>query len=264
MLEKDTESYKAKISKGHSYTYYLVGYNQYYEVPELKEGEDPEIPVKPTRILARSARSIVLKAKYESISIGTVHAWYLHATVRTTTTAKDSSGNSVTVYGGTGVTATAYTSGSVEVILSTGKRVTMSGSNLIYGNLASTWSKYTMEQAENFVNTRGYESDTDWLMWCNEYTTVTYVFRGYKGHWTCVRAMDCVVGTYMKTKQGVRKITRKGYEYGDVAAFFGGNAFHRRWATTRGVESSGCVRLGTSDLYFVYNNVPVSTTVVFY
>ena len=140
----------------------------------------------------------------------------------------------------------------------------MSGSNLSYGNLSATRNRYTPQQAENYVNSRKFQSTTSWLMWCNEYTTVTYVFRGSKGNWRCVREMDCVVGNNMKTKQGVRTITRKGYAYGDVAAFFGGNAFHRRWATTRGVESSGCVRLGSSDLYYVYNNVPVGTTVVFY
>lgn len=263
-LGRDVETYTMKVEKGHSYTFYLVGFNQYLEVPELKAGEDPNVPVKPTRIISRSERSLVLKAKYEEIAISTVHAWYLHATVKSTTTATDESGKKVTVYGGTGVTATAYTSGSVVVILSTGKKVTMSGSNLTYGNLSNTWSRYTTQQAENFVNTRGYTSVTDWLIWCNEYTTVTYLFRGYKGHWDCVREMDCVVGTYRLTKQGVRKITKKGYKYGDVAVFFGGNAFHRRWATTRGVESSGCVRLGTSDLHYMYDNVPVNTTAVFY
>ncbi len=263
-LGKNKESYKATVKKGHSYTYYLVGYNQYYEVPELKDGEDPDKPVTPVKVIVYSARSVVLKAKYESIGISTVHAWYLHATVKSTTTATDDSGKKVTVYGGTGVTATAYTSGKVTVILSTGKKVTLSGSNLAYGNLSITWSRYTPEQAENFVNEKGYSSKTDWLVWCSEYTAVTYLFRGYKGNWECVRQMDCVIGNNMMTKQCVRKITKKGYKYGDVAVFFGGNAFHRRWATTRGVESSGCVRLGTTDLHYMYNNVPVSSTAVFY
>ena len=31
---------------------------------------------------------------------------------------------------------------------------------------------------------------------------------------------------------------------------------------SRAAASSGCVRLGKSDLYYIYNNIPLGTTVV--
>lgn len=282
-LDKSERSYKAKVADGHSYSYYVVSYKQQSFVPDAPAVEDTDtspadgtagseegagssapVKIKPVKVLVRSDRSIVLKAKYEKIKIKTVHGWYLHATVDSTVKAVDEYGDKVTLNAGTSVTATAYTSGKVDVILSDGRVVSTSGSNLTYGNLSTTMKKYTVQQAENFVNSRGYKSGTGWLMWVNEYSCITYVFRGTQYNWKCVREMNCVVGMNRYTSQGVKMITRKGTAYGDVATFFGGNSFHRRWATARGAESHGCVRLGTSDLYYVYNTVPVYTTVVFY
>lgn len=63
---------------------------------------------------------------------------------------------------------------------------------------------YSPEVAENFVNIRGYQSPTDYLVWINTYTQQLYVFRGSQYNWKYVKHTPCCTGKIEKpTRLGV-------------------------------------------------------------
>ncbi|MCD8020523.1 MAG: fibronectin type III domain-containing protein [Clostridiales bacterium] len=151
-----------------------------------------------------------------------------------------------------------------------------SGSKCIY-----TTKKYSTEVKEAFVNYKGYSSKTKYLIWISHYTQQVSIFKGSKGNWKMIRTFICATGTASNHSPiGVYKITYKesGWYYTNskelyVTHWCGRNSFHTRplyndgtvkTATIGKPASHGCVRCYNQDAKYIYDNMPIGTTVVSY
>lgn len=199
------------------------------------------------------------------------------ATVKINTTATVvATKKTITLKKGTKVATTARSGGMVTAFMTNGTKIRMQGSKLTYGNLrTNTKEAYSKDVKETFINEKGYASRTNYLIWISQYTLQVSVFKGSQGNWKMVRSMPCVVGRNGKTPTGVFRIANYyDWAYGGPRLYFTlrwvnggpyGNSFHNRTdGTTRAAASNGCVRLASSDLYFIYNNCKAGTTVLSY
>ena len=162
--------------------------------------------------------------------------------------------------------------------------------------LRVSWQKYhnddvsySKEAKEAFVNqVHDYSSPTNYLIWCNLYTTTVNVFEGSKGNWKLIHSGECVIGTpETPTRVGVYSIYSRSYywSFDDgvrldnsrcyfASLFDGGIAFHTRLYYTDSnsyVNSSlsaelshGCVRCPDELAKFIYYQCPLGTRVVVY
>jgi hypothetical protein len=204
-----------------------------------------------------------------------VHQRYFVATVTSTTKATVvSSGKSVSVAKNTRLVAHTRTTSKkkIKATLADGTVVMISNTKLRYGNVKTTTEYYPTNVKENFVNAQGYSSLNDYLVWVNQYTCTTTIFKGSKGNWKEVATGVCVIGNGGKTKPGVYKILKQDVYHNKPRVYFSwneekqwGQAFHcRKDSNKRSAVSDGCVRLGDSLLFYLVAHCPVDTTVVVY
>jgi lipoprotein-anchoring transpeptidase ErfK/SrfK len=142
---------------------------------------------------------------------------------------------------------------------------------------------------EAFVNqVHDYSSSTNYLIWCNLYTTTVNIFKGYKGHWELIMTGECTIGTpttptrigsytlysrayYWSFDSGsIKDVTRCYY----ASLFDGGIAFHTRLYYTGTStyaspnlsleQSHGCVRCPDDIAKFIYYQCPLGTKVIVY
>ena len=137
--------------------------------------------------------------------------------------------------------------------------------------------KYSKEVAENFVNTRGYKSATEWLFWCNKWGQRVYVFQGSKGHWVLKKTMKCGTGNikdgdgsdqgvgfswkiYDKKKQfqGPRAIQYWNMHYSSLY----GNSIHK--GTVGKPSTHGCIALSETSAKWAFETLPLNTKVIVY
>lgn len=156
------------------------------------------------------------------------------------------------------------------------------------GNYTLKWAQehdYTEGEKETFVNAKEYSSSTDYLVWVNLSMQRVNIFKGSEGNWDLI--YSCIVGTGAPgrgTPIGVWKTTYKAwggwttatYTVKPVVGFKDntGYAFHSRLfypGTAKLSDSSigypvshGCVRMYDVDILYIYNNIPLGTTVVVY
>lgn len=179
----------------------------------------------------------------------------------------------ITVKAGTKAIANGHGT-TVVCTLKNKKQVKVNVKRLHYDGLRTSRKTYSKSVKENYVNKKGYSSKTKYLIWVNQTTCNTTIFKGSKGKWKMVRSMKCVVGkgssTGGFTSAGVFKLCRKDTAYGMPRIYFTwnstkgwGNSFHRRInSVSWGAASHGCVRLGDSDLKYLANHCALGTTVV--
>lgn len=229
--------------------------------------------------IVESAFSNVLTVEGKEFSkdVKAVHGRRFKATLKTATTVTiTKTKEKVKLKKGQSITTTSKTAGNATAYLSDGRSFKISGKKLNYGNLSLSKSNYSEKVKEAFVNSRGYSSPTKYLIWISQYTANVTIFKGEKYNWEVVRSMKCVVGRQGKTPQGVFRLDPNGkgrdYAYGGIRVYFTwnrlkewGNSFHMRTSgTQRGAESSGCIRLGSSDLNYLASHCGSGTTVVSY
>lgn len=167
------------------------------------------------------------------------------------------------------------TSGTVTAYMQNGTKIKISASKLKYGNIQTTRTAYSKAVLEAFVNEKGYTSSTNRLIWINQYTMTTNIFKNVKGTWKLERRCVCVVGKDGATPSSSTKTYKlrvQDYAYGGPRVYFTyrikdgapyGNSFHRRVdSITQGAASHGCVRLGDADLNYLVANCKLGTTVV--
>lgn len=215
--------------------------------------------------------SVKVTGTAKAINMNSVHGRYYNTTLRYNTTVKvKATGNKINLRAGTKIVAKQRKNGTVDAIWN-GKEIEVEGRRLSYNSLNTSGRMYTYAQAEAFVNSKGYASNTQYLIWINQYSLYTYVFKGSQGEWKGIRKMKCVVGKNGKTPiKATYTLVRKGYMYGGpiiYIAWFGqrGYGFHRRVSSlTQGAASGGCIRLGDDDLYFLDRTCPLGTRVVSY
>lgn len=163
-------------------------------------------------------------------------------------------------------------SGTVTCKMTNGREVRVPASALTYKSLNVTTAYYSNSVMEAWINTQDYTSTTDYLIWVNQYTMCTAVFKGSQGEWKLMRKCPCVIGKDGATPIRNYRICRYGYKYGGVIIYIawfgsetGGYGFHRRVsAASRSAVSGGCIRLGDDDLNYIYKNCPMGTKVVSY
>ena len=141
---------------------------------------------------------------------------------------------------------------------------------------------YMLGTKEGFVNLKGYSSSTEYLIWVSRYTQHVNIYKGSQGNWKLIKTFLCSSGkNYTPTPAGVFRIFRYSRTwyfddyYADYAVSFnGGHAFHTMPlnygsgtpydATMGSPASDGCVRLDPVNAQYIYENIPIGTTVVIY
>ena len=153
------------------------------------------------------------------------------------------------------------------------------------GNYKSSYNPdYLDITKQNFVNNRGYSSNTQYLVWANLATQKVNVFQGSKGKWKLIKVFRCASGARATpTPQGVTYVTYKqtkwktdSYVCKPIVRFYPntGYAFHSVLykPDESGIKdgsigfpvSHGCLRMKPSSIQWIYDNIPKKTTVVIY
>ena len=157
------------------------------------------------------------------------------------------------------------------------------------GNYTLAWAlnnDYAPEVKTAWVNLKGYQSASKYLVWVNLTYQRVNIFEGSQGSWKLIRTCLCGSGTNATpTIRGVFTTSYKqsawnygSYYCGPIVRFYGtsGYAFHSRlqyWpmnsdryydARIGFPISHGCLRMYNDDIWWMYNNIPNGTTVVVY
>lgn len=129
---------------------------------------------------------------------------------------------------------------------------------------------YTREEAENFVNTRGTGSSTQYMAWVSLYQQHVYFFKGSKGNWKCINDWEVATGLAKSaTATGDWKVKRKWKKRNSLSYwtnFYSCVSFHS-WGNPKcfgAPRSGGCVRMTKSQAKWVYNTLPKNTKVIVY
>ena len=231
--------------------------------------------------------AVTAKPLVVSSGVSSIHSMYYSATVRSTVRAQRTDGKgTVKVTAGTKVTVTNRAYGTSTVQLKNGKEVKISTSNLNWISCVYNSKKdYSKAVKQDYVNSKGYSSSTKYLIWISLDKQSLYLFKGSQCNWKLYKTYKCSTGTAATpTPKGQYRLRRKEYMfwfdedcYAYYASFFSGNAIHS-WLLTPGDRiyndgkigspaSHGCVRLAgakNSKAQFIYNNVPIGTTVIIY
>ena len=232
------------------------------------------------KVYSASSGTVEFTAKKLSSSVLSVRRPRYTVTTKKTVTVTDKTAKKkVTLAKGTKLTVTAKTGTTVKGYLKNEHEISIKRSYLKYTGLdASAKKDYSKSVKEQFVNVKGYTSNTSWLIWVSESTIKVNVYKGSKGKWKLVKEFPCCIGAWKtRTASGVRSILKKGtkWDYGGPWIYFSsgegdvnnpeGCAFHHKPTSTMSKAAShGCIRMEMSDLMYIYKNCPVGTRVVVY
>ena len=137
------------------------------------------------------------------------------------------------------------------------------------------------DQAAMLAVAQGYSSPTQYLILVNRSTHNVGVYQGWQGNWSNVHYWDCADGAPgTPTIAGLFSVGSKGYYFDSGAArcywytqFRGNYLFHSVLYNKDGTLqdgrvgmalSHGCVRLLIENAKWIYDNIPVGTTVLVY
>lgn len=141
---------------------------------------------------------------------------------------------------------------------------------------------YPNEVMEDYVNRKGYDSSTGYLIWVSLKTQTVNVFQGRQGNWSLIRSMPCASGkNSTPTARGSfsTDYTLWEWDFGTykvryVTVFYGGYAFHSRvYSRDYSVmlddaisypASDGCLRMLDEDCRYIMEKLPLGTRVVVY
>ena len=134
---------------------------------------------------------------------------------------------------------------------------------------------------DNADNVQGYASSTDYLIYINITTNRVYIYTGSQGNWKELYNWGCAAGTADNpTTTGVFTVNFKGYSFDDGAgdtcyyySSFNGPYYIHSTLFYEGTFvdsdarigmnlSHGCVRMSLDHSYWIYENVPIGSTVV--
>lgn len=123
---------------------------------------------------------------------------------------------------------------------------------------------YSQSVKEGFVNSKNIQSKTDYLVWISQYTARVNIFKGSVGKWKLVKTFRCGLGLTGSPK-GTYKMyskTRWSYEGLPMILWYLQNSFHSMLGAAVGQTSSeGCIRCPADGLMYLYDTVPLNTTV---
>lgn len=122
-------------------------------------------------------------------------------------------------------------------------------------------------------------SRTSYLIWVDTENFKTNIFKGSKGNWTLIKSYLCSIGKpWEPTIKGTFSLGVKGYSFGEYKGFRcfyysqikDNYLFHSiPYYLDGSVKddrlgmrlTDGCVRLATENAKWIYDNVPIGTTV---
>lgn len=141
----------------------------------------------------------------------------------------------------------------------------------------------TAWQLEEYVNYKGFKSDTKYLVFTDIDRQQTHIFKGSQGQWKLERSFFCATGknespttrgTFKASDRGIWFYTERLGSGGKYWVRFNGaylfhsipmdrdkNIIDRTLGEKR---SSGCVRLAVEDAKWIYENIPEDSAVVIY
>lgn len=137
------------------------------------------------------------------------------------------------------------------------------------------WASYS----EEFVNSRGIGSPTDYMIWVSKANfTVTIFERNEEDAWDCLRIMPCSIGApgtptitgQFQYYQYQDKWDYGSYYCGPIMRFYGGYALHSVLVYNNGTFrdgrigmkiSHGCVRMLPEDIQWLADITPLKTKV---
>ena len=146
----------------------------------------------------------------------------------------------------------------------------------------TTDEDYSEEAKVEFVNSMGYDSPTEMLVWVSLYTQKVNVFEGYLGNWKLTKSFDCASGknespTTTGTYYYYSKTDRwdLGETYCEpVLVYNGGEAFTSQpYDTETGKvaddtigkpASGGAIRMTEEDIAWLEENLQMNSMVVVY
>lgn len=248
-----------------------------YQVKRLKVGQIYRYAVQ--SVFSKKGRTVkadysdLLEVEGRRVDLGNIHGRRWSVKTTKSLTAKDiKTGKTVHVKKGANAVASSKKESTVTLFLKNGAKIRVKKRNLRYDNLAQgeSYTLYSKEQAEAYVNQKGYSSSTDWLVWISQYTGSVHVFKGARGQWQRKRIAKCVVGKDGHTVPGVFRMLRRFTTHGKPAIYFTWNPV-KQWgeaihclidSNSWGAFSNGCIRLADSDLYYIVKHCPMGTTVV--
>ncbi len=134
------------------------------------------------------------------------------------------------------------------------------------------------KEYENTVNFRNIKSDTNYLIWVSKGDYSVRLFTKNNGSWQFENEFPCAIGkTSSPTCEGTFKYYEKivawkydKYYVGPVMRFNGGYALHSTLMCYDGTPyddrvgvkiSAGCVRLHQPDIQYLWDTVPLKSTV---
>ncbi len=145
----------------------------------------------------------------------------------------------------------------------------------------TVYSDFSDEDKEIFVNAKGYESPTEYLVWVNLQRQRVNIFMGEKGNWDLIRVSTCASGANTTpTPAGITSY--KAYGNGWYHATYyvkpvlyinteRGIAFHSILFNPNGTvqdgtqgtpASHGCIRMPLNEVQWMADYLPIGTTVV--
>lgn len=219
-------------------------------------------------------------SKKEQKLTSAIHPYYYKAKMNKTVTAdgvKLASGKAVTVTElGKSKSTVRYKKQDLEVPTSALK---------LLGFITKGSKTYSKSEAESFVNMKGYQSETGYLIWISTYTQRIYVFEGKQYAWTLLKSSPCATGRLeYSTPLGVSQVHNKqkvvefpgtnnqGGYYG--FRILGGYIHSWLYNIATGSlwnkpvygkpTSHGCVRTDIKFAKWMFETVPVNTTNVTY
>ncbi len=158
------------------------------------------------------------------------------------------------------------------------------------GNYTLAWAEandYNDYTKEHWINSKGYSSNTQYIIWINLTYQRVNIFEGSAGNWTLIRSH--IVGTgrpERNTPTGIYTVTARKksgwttatYNVRPVTNFTNSSysemAFHSRIynpSHTRLTDarigfpiSDGCIRMYDEDAWWIFENIPNGTKVVVY
>ena len=220
--------------------------------------------------------------------VKSIQTMYYKATINETVNApiivkNMTTSQTVQLKAGTTVTVTSRSLTDCIVQIS-GKKALVNASNLTYVSCVyNSRMDYSDAAKENFVNSKGYTSPTNYLIWVSLYRQKVYLFRGSRKNWKLFQTYPCSTGKakdatpagqfYLYAKSP--KFVFDEYSYADYACYFNGSALHSWLKYTANGQSvpdgtlghpasHGCVRLKTEDIFFIYENIPMYTRIVMF
>lgn len=152
----------------------------------------------------------------------------------------------------------------------------------VYGDKTYIDKNYPTDAKECYVNyIADYDSTTEYLIWINRRTLKFTVFSGSKGRWKAEKTFTCALGRNSSpTPEGIRRVTNKtpkfeaqDFFYHHVTWLGNAHAIHSRLYNYDGTfyddsmtetVSHGCVRLEDENAIWIYDNIPIGTSVAVY